>query len=196
MTVYCGGDLCDSEESDWDDPYDIAGREYVNQYNFDLPEGMDLMVFEPVGDPYISVLRDDVGTGLAHVCQTALYGPQGVLDKVDVVADAFGQEFPGTAAGVSTDIRGGNANYEDGTHLDKEGDVQSSDDGSIADRERNTWVDWCDSTFRNGLRSFPSDADDPQPMVVFNDKLFSDEIGLIRLCRFMRKCMCWHLRTI
>ena len=40
VTVYYGGDLCDSEESDWEDPFDIAGREYVDQYNFDLLEGM------------------------------------------------------------------------------------------------------------------------------------------------------------
>ena len=84
-------------------------------------------------------------------------------------------DFPGTAAGVSSDIRGGNGNYEDGTHLDEEGDVRGSDDGSITDRERNTWMDWCDSTFRNGLGLFPSDADDPQPMGVFGDELFSDE---------------------
>ena len=34
MPVYLGGDLCDSDESDWDDPYDIACAEYVEQYNF------------------------------------------------------------------------------------------------------------------------------------------------------------------
>ena len=45
MTVYYGSDLCDSNESDWEDPYDIASAEYVEQYNFDVPEGMDLMVF-------------------------------------------------------------------------------------------------------------------------------------------------------
>ena len=46
MTVYYGSDLCDSDESDWDGPYDIASKEYVDQYHFDVPEGMDLMVFE------------------------------------------------------------------------------------------------------------------------------------------------------
>ena len=45
MAVYYGSDLCDSDESDWDDPYDIASAEYVEQCNFDVPEGMDLMVF-------------------------------------------------------------------------------------------------------------------------------------------------------
>ena len=40
MPVYYGGDLCNSDESDWEDPYDIACAEYVEQYNFDAPEGM------------------------------------------------------------------------------------------------------------------------------------------------------------
>ena len=35
---------------------------------------------------------------------------------------------------------------------------------------------WTDSAFRNGFSTFPSDADDLQPMVVFSDKLFSDEV--------------------
>ena len=29
---------------------------------------------------------------------------------------------------------------------------------------------------RNGIGTFPSDADDLQPRVVFNDKLFSDDV--------------------
>ena len=35
MTVYYGGNLCDSDESDWEDPYDIASQQYVDDYNFD-----------------------------------------------------------------------------------------------------------------------------------------------------------------
>ena len=42
MSVYYGGDLYDSEDSD--DPYEIAA--YVEDYNFDVPEGMELMVHE------------------------------------------------------------------------------------------------------------------------------------------------------
>ena len=34
IPVYYGGDLCDSNESDSEDPYDIASAEYVEQYNF------------------------------------------------------------------------------------------------------------------------------------------------------------------
>ena len=74
MTVYYGGDLCDSDESDWDYPYDIASAEYVDQYNFDVPEGIDLMVFERCGGPYGSELLEDVETCLTQVCQTTLSG--------------------------------------------------------------------------------------------------------------------------
>ena len=44
MPVYYGGDLYDSEDSEWDDLYAIARAAYVEDYNFDIPEGMDLMV--------------------------------------------------------------------------------------------------------------------------------------------------------
>ena len=47
MPVYYGGDLYhseDSEDSDWDDPFALASAAYVEYYNFDVPEGMDLMV--------------------------------------------------------------------------------------------------------------------------------------------------------
>ena len=88
--------MCDSDESDWDDPYDIASAEYVDQYNFDVPEGMELMVFEQCGDMYGSELLEDVGTGLTRVFQTTLRGPQGELDTVDVdpLADVFKMVLP------------------------------------------------------------------------------------------------------
>ena len=94
MTVYYGSDLCDSDESDWDDPYDIASEEYVDQYNFGVPEGMDLMVFERGRGPYGSDMLDDEGTGLAHVCQTS--------DKLDTVnIDPLANVFNGTLSGTA-----------------------------------------------------------------------------------------------
>ena len=44
MPVYYGGELYDSEDSDWDDLYALASATNVEDYNFDVPEGMDLMV--------------------------------------------------------------------------------------------------------------------------------------------------------
>ena len=77
MTVYYGGDLCDSEESDWEDPDDVVRREYVDQYNFDLLEGMEPMAFVPGGNPSRSDRRDEDGTYLydgndAHVSDDEL----------------------------------------------------------------------------------------------------------------------------
>ena len=37
------------DESDWKDLYDVAGRQCVDNYNFDVPGGMDLMVCERGG---------------------------------------------------------------------------------------------------------------------------------------------------
>ena len=39
--MYYGGDLYDSEDSEWDDPYALASAAYVEDYNVDVPEGMD-----------------------------------------------------------------------------------------------------------------------------------------------------------
>ena len=44
MPVYYGGDLCYSDGSEWDNPWDLACAEYVDQYDFDAPEGMELKV--------------------------------------------------------------------------------------------------------------------------------------------------------
>ena len=42
--MYYGGDICNSEDSEWDDPLELASVVYVEDYNFDVPEGMDLMI--------------------------------------------------------------------------------------------------------------------------------------------------------
>ena len=72
IPVYYGGDMCDSDYSDWDDPYDIASGEYVEDYNFDVSEGMELMVHVRCRGPYGSDIREDDETGLTHVRQTSL----------------------------------------------------------------------------------------------------------------------------
>ena len=165
-------------ESDWDDPYDIASEEYVDQYNFDMPEGMNLMVFERGRGPSGSDMLDDEGTGLALVCQTTLSDPQGKLDTVDIdpLVNVLNGTLSGTAAVGSLTVRSGGGLYDYETIWDVDEDIINLDEGSIGDRERNTWADWCDSAFRIGFRTFLSDADDLQPTVAFSDKLFSDEV--------------------
>ena len=41
--MYYSGDLYDSEDSELDDPYALASAAYAKDYNFDVPDGMDLM---------------------------------------------------------------------------------------------------------------------------------------------------------
>ena len=70
MPVYYGGDMYDSEDSDWDDPYALASAAYVEDYNFDVPEGMDLMVHRHSRDPDSLNVQRDCHTDVAPVCQT------------------------------------------------------------------------------------------------------------------------------
>ena len=46
IPIYYGGDLYDSDKSDWKNPRNLAYAEYVDLYNFAAPEGMELKVFE------------------------------------------------------------------------------------------------------------------------------------------------------
>ena len=44
LPVYYGGDMYDSEDSE-DDPLERARVAYVEDYNFDVPEEMELMAY-------------------------------------------------------------------------------------------------------------------------------------------------------
>ena len=70
MPVYYGGDLYDLEDSDWDDPYALASAAYVEDYNFDVPEGMDLMVHRHSRIPDSLDVRQDCQMDVAPVYQT------------------------------------------------------------------------------------------------------------------------------
>ena len=99
------------------------------------------------------------------------------LDTVDAepVADIFDEIHDVPDAAVSPNRRSYSETDDGGTVLYYEGDISDSDCGSVEDRERDTWEDWCESAFRNGYSAFPPETDDPLPTVVFSDKLFSDE---------------------
>ena len=45
LPVYYGGDMYDSEDSEEDDPLERVPAAYVEYYNFDVPEGMELMAY-------------------------------------------------------------------------------------------------------------------------------------------------------
>ena len=60
MLLYYGGDLYDSEDSGWDDPYALASAAYV-------PEGMDLMVHRHSRIPDSLDVRQDCQMDVAPV---------------------------------------------------------------------------------------------------------------------------------
>ena len=45
LPVYYGGDMYDSEDPEEYDPLEMARAAYVEDYNFDVPEGMELMTY-------------------------------------------------------------------------------------------------------------------------------------------------------
>ena len=69
LPVYYGGDMYDSEDSEEYDPLEMARAAYVEDYNFDVPEGMELMTYtrrRPDG-----VEARDVNTvDMVPMCQT------------------------------------------------------------------------------------------------------------------------------
>ena len=81
--MYYGGDLYDSEDSDWDDPYALASAAYVEDYNFDVPEGMDLMVHRHSWIPESSDVRQDCQMDVAPVYQTVAYATMDEWDTSD-----------------------------------------------------------------------------------------------------------------
>ena len=123
MPVYYGGDLYDSEDSDWDDPYALASAAYVEDYNIDIPEGMDLMVHlhNWILDRLDAL--QDCQTDVAPVCQTVSCATQDEWDTSD--NDSL------TAAANADD-----PNMDDfyqRVALSDDGDFLDSDDGSVTD---------------------------------------------------------------
>ena len=71
LRVYYGGDMYDSEDSE-DDPLEKAHSAYVEDYNFDVPEGMELMAYNrrrPDGGEARSVDTVD----MVPMCRTVSY---------------------------------------------------------------------------------------------------------------------------
>ena len=111
------------------------------------------------------------------VHQSSLSYPRWDSDTVgtEPVADIFTGRHDVPDVAVSPNRRSCSDTYGGGTTLYYEGDISDSDCGSVQDRERDTWEDWCDSAFRNEYGTFPPDMDEMLSTVVLSDKLFSDE---------------------
>ena len=123
LSVYYGGDLCDSEDSERDDPYALASAAYVEDYNFDVPEGMDLMVHRRSKISDGSETQRDDQTDMVPVCQ-----------MVSCVTRNGWDAFNDDSWTEATDVDGPNTDdfYQWAVSSDEE-DFVISDVGSIAD---------------------------------------------------------------
>ena len=89
------------------------------------------------------------GRGSTH---QELHAPQVEADKLDSVGIRELLTEGGDVGGLAeSPIHRSSVMPRDGvTTLYYEGDLGDSDCGSVEDRERDTWDDWCDSAFHNG----------------------------------------------
>ena len=69
LPVYYGGDMYDSEDSEEDDPLELAHAAYVEDYNCDIPEGMDMMIHHRCR-PEDCEARGADTVDMVPVCQT------------------------------------------------------------------------------------------------------------------------------
>ena len=176
IPVYYGGDLYDSEDSDWDYPYVIASAAYVEDYNFDVPGGMDLMVLHRRRGPYGSDIREDRQTGQTFLCDT-----QDELDTVDV--DSLTEAF-------AWDVQDTDDFYQRIVSSDEE-DFGDPDNGSIADNDgllsltpvcQTVWFDSRDeldsrdgdSVMGDFAEKLPGTDDNYQDVVSSDEADFSD----------------------
>ena len=123
LPVYYGGDAYDSEDSERDDPFALAIVAYVEDYNFDVPEGMDLVVHRRSRSSDGSGTQRDDQVDMVPVCQmvscVTRNGP-------DTFSDASGTE---TAAVDGQDMD----DFHQWAVSSDEEDFVISDVGSIAD---------------------------------------------------------------
>ena len=93
MPVYYGGDLYDS---DWDDPYALASPVYVEDYNCDVPEGMDLMVHRHSRIPDSLDVQQDCQMDVAPVYQTVSCATRDEWDTSDndLLTEAADEDSP------------------------------------------------------------------------------------------------------
>ena len=83
LPVHYGGDLCDSEDSNWDDPCAIASAAYVKDYSFDVPKGMDLMVHRHSRVTESSDVRQNCQMDVTPVYQTVSCATKDEWDSSD-----------------------------------------------------------------------------------------------------------------
>ena len=169
---------CSVEDSEEDDPLELARAAYVEDYNFDIPEGMDFMAHHR-GRSF-----DDT-VDMVPMCQTVScvkrIGPDEFSDTSGMVAAVNGPDMDDFSQGPEPDeedcvvsdvgsridISLNMSEQEDTIYTDVESVINfdsddlvmdfsmDSNDGSVAELEWNTWDEACTLDFQNASGVFP-----------------------------------------
>ena len=197
--------MYDSEDSEWDDSYALASAAYVEDNNYDVPEGMDIMVHRQSRIPDSSDAQQDGQMDVAPVCQTMscvtrnewdVFDDDSLTEAADVdgpddfyqrVVSSDEEDFVNSDDGSITDLNWDMSEEEElmdsdnGSVADLDRDMSDeevccdSDVGSVADLEWDTWEDACALAFQGAVGAFPSEAAVIRPAVVFMNSLFLGE---------------------
>ena len=186
--------MYDSEDSEEDDPLELARAAYVDAYNFYIPEGMDFTVH------HLGRKLDDT-VDMVPMCQTVscvtLIGPDEFSDTSGTVAAVVNgpdmddlSQGPESSdeedcfvsdVGSSIDISLNMSEQEDTIYTDVESVVNfdsdesvmdfcmDSNDGSVAELEWNTWDETCALDFQNASGVFLPVTVGVRPAVEFRD---------------------------
>ena len=202
LPVYYGGDMCDSEELEEYDPLEMARAAYADDYNFDVPEGMELMTYtrsRPDGGETRGVDTVD----MVSMCRTVSWvthrvpdEPGGIsetdtanIEELDIggfcrCPDLWNEEdSSASSAGSNVDIGLGMSNqnglnYVDVASMaDLDASGVDSDEGSVAELEWKTWDDACAWEFRSASGNFPPDSNLGLPAGLLKDTGYYTEDG-------------------
>ena len=202
LPVYYGGDMYDSEDSE-DDPLERARAVYVEDYNFDVPEGMELMAYNqrrPDGGEARSVDTVDMVPMCTTVsCVTRIARDESsdtsgtdtaVIKGSDIEDFCQGPELSDeedSDVGSSADSNLCISEQDDLSYADiasvvdldsEDSDVDfcfNSDEGSVAELEWNTWDEACALDFQNASGIFPPDSAVIRQAVNIKDNIYNME---------------------
>ena len=195
LPVYYGGDMYDLEDSEECDPPEMARAAYVEDYNFDVLEGMELMTYTrrrldggeargvntvdmvPMCQTVSCVTRiepeessDPSGTDATVIegsdIEDFCLWPD-LLDEEDCSLSNVGSSVDNSLCMTDILVILSEDSYEDiGFNLDE---------GSVAELEWNTWDEECALEFQNASGVFPPNSTVVHPAVNLKDNVYHME---------------------
>ena len=155
IPVYYGGDFNDS---DCEDPRDLAYEDWVDWYNSNAP----------VAQYYGCYGNDGRRGGSAGACVTGFVGGISSGDGFWDNGASGGHSHGGDGASITAESKDPRNEFETvhGMPVYYGGDLNDSDCETPGDNDYDTWQDWCDSDILDRYCGFPPDDEETQLPVI------------------------------